>query len=176
MDNQIRRGWTPLHFACQNESPEEVHKLIAEGADINALTACGSTPLSIACQPQRSTECTRVLLAVGADVNIPGPEGLTLLHTECSYGMSSKYIEWLLDAGADVNAQTNTGWTPLHIACLSNDEAMVTLLLESGADASIINNHGKLPSDLTVIQQIKYLLNNFGLNGGCSTKAAMDWE
>ncbi|HVW87156.1 MAG TPA: ankyrin repeat domain-containing protein, partial [Bryobacteraceae bacterium] len=43
-------------------------------------------------------------------------------------------VETLLAAGADVNDPNDRGWTPLHQAAYSNQGAVATTLIESGAD------------------------------------------
>ncbi|KAJ5669013.1 Ankyrin repeat-containing protein [Penicillium macrosclerotiorum] len=49
----------------------------------------------------------------------------------------------LIDAGANVNAQGLRGNTSLHISASKNLSSVVELLLENGADPSILNDEGK---------------------------------
>ncbi len=58
-----------------------------------------------------------------------------------------------LDKGADVNLQTYysdyaNGWTPLHYAASMGQVAILKLLLERGADASIKSSAGLTPSQI----------------------------
>jgi hypothetical protein len=48
----------------------------------------------------------------------------------------------LIDANADVNARDRFGSTPLMMACRHNKEPAVLLLLEKGADVTIVNAYG----------------------------------
>jgi ankyrin repeat protein len=68
------------------------------------------------------------------------------------------------------------GCTPLHYACHNDHAQAAQLLLEAGADPSIANYNGHLPQDVTKDKEIKDLIENFGLKGGSSTKAAKDHE
>jgi ankyrin repeat protein len=111
------------------------------------------------------------LIAAGADVNIRYRHGNTPLHF-ASWSSSTKTCELLIAAGADVNAQNDNGKTPLHSACWRDNLHVVELLLNAGADFLIEDTGGNLPISLTSSDEIKNLIKNFGLGGGCSTKEA----
>ena len=51
----------------------------------------------------------------------------------------------LIDAKANVEASRKGGFSPLYIACQCGSEAVVDLLLESGADANHANEAGLSP-------------------------------
>ena len=55
--------------------------------------------------------------------------------------------EFLLKNGANVNEPQKDGSTPLHGAAFYNQDLIVQLLLEYGANTSIRNRFGDLPSD-----------------------------
>ena len=59
-----------------------------------------------------------------------------------------RFPKKLLVNGADVNARNEQGGTALLIAILNKQRAMVSLLLEHGADASIASNKGLTPLKL----------------------------
>jgi ankyrin repeat protein len=44
--------------------------------------------------------------------------------------------------GADINLQERDGWTPLMAACVRGHEAVVRLLLERGANATLRHVNG----------------------------------
>lgn len=56
--------------------------------------------------------------------------------------------ELLLRAGADVSAVCERGNTPLHHAIQLAEFALARLLLANGADPTIRNAEGKLPTEL----------------------------
>ena len=70
----------------------------------------------------------------------------TPLHTVCTWG-DEKSARALIVAGADVNARGDKGATPLFNAVMGKSMAVLTLLLESGADAAMVNDWGDTPGD-----------------------------
>ena len=93
-----------------------------------------------------------------ANVNVPDAQSqATPLHAAC-VSDSLEVIQVLLDHKADPNAKTINQRTPLHFACSKNGENcedIVWLLLSSGADPEIIDNHGKKPIHLTHSKEVK---------------------
>ena len=51
-----------------------------------------------------------------------------------------KWLEALISRGADVNKGTSDGWTPLMAAAMKADHQIASLLINSGADARLIND------------------------------------
>jgi len=117
-----------LHLAAEAGDTEACKALIAAGADVNAQTHNGSTPLHWA----KNAEVCEVLIAYGADVNAQTHNGNTPLHLAAYTGRLS-VCEPLIAAGADVNAQDCEGATPLHSA--KNAEVCETLIAH-GASAT----------------------------------------
>jgi ankyrin repeat protein len=144
--------------------------LITASADVNALDKYGDPLLYIACLGEY-IGTINALIAAGADVNAQNDTGRAPLHAAC-IGDSIDTVKALIAAGANVNVQHNARWTPLHVACNWGNAQIVELLLEAGADPSIRNHADHLPQDLTDNEEIKDLLENFGLRGGRATKAA----
>ena len=54
-------------------------------------------------------------------------------------------VRLLIGAKANVEASRKGGFSPLYIACQCGSEAVVDLLLESGADANHANEAGLSP-------------------------------
>jgi ankyrin repeat protein len=48
----------------------------------------------------------------------------------------------LLDNGADIEGQDNGGRTALHLAAMNGNDEIVKLLLEKGADPTVLNEFG----------------------------------
>ena len=61
-------GWSAIHYAATGPEPQSVTRLLERGADVNAKSPNGSTPLMMAAQygPEDSV---KILLARGADVS-----------------------------------------------------------------------------------------------------------
>jgi ankyrin repeat protein len=58
-----------LIVATRKSKVEDVKTLLAKGADVNAKTEYGATPLFFACD-RGNVEIVKILLDAGADVNI----------------------------------------------------------------------------------------------------------
>jgi ankyrin repeat protein len=64
-----RKGWTPLHYACSGPDNGVAAFLIAEGAELNARSENGTTPLMMAAR-YGSEDAVRMLLERGADATL----------------------------------------------------------------------------------------------------------
>ena len=116
---------TPLHYASTKEI---VELLIAKGADVNAKSSDGSTPLHDAAYYGR-TIIAELLIAKGADVNAKDEVGLTPLHRA---NLTKEIAELLIAEGADVNAKEKYGETPLNWAILLGQTETADLLRKHG--------------------------------------------
>jgi hypothetical protein len=158
-------GLTPLLYAARENCHACVEVLLKSGADINLPDPDGVSPLLVAIMNANWDLADR-LIAAGADVNQWDIYGETPLfnainlHTRRDGGRASidpmnkttglAIVKTLLERGANPNVQlffkpanlngtTNTrGATPLIRAANNGDVEVVKLLLEHGADASIM--------------------------------------
>ena len=129
---------TPLHDAAKNGNVDEVNRLIAAGADVNAKEdEFGATPLHFASRDY----ITEALLAAGADVNAKDNNGHTPLHL-ASFNSLNDIAAVLLIADAEVNARNNSGWTPLHWAGSAD---MASRLIIAGANVNAKNSNEQTP-------------------------------
>ena len=157
-------GLSPLLYAARENCMACVDVLLKHNADINLPDPDGVSPLLVAIL-NANWDLAKQLIDAGADVNqwdIFGEAPLFLAlnsRTKLDGGRASidpinktngtAIVRMLLDKGANPNQQlffqpanlsgtTNTrGATPLIRAANNNDLAMVKLLLEKGADATI---------------------------------------
>jgi ankyrin repeat protein len=69
-----RPGWSPLHYAASGGHLEVIRWLFQQKADLNALSANGTTPLMIAARERREAAAD-LLVALGADPTLHNAAG-----------------------------------------------------------------------------------------------------
>ncbi len=131
-------GWTTLASAqhdligaVRSGESERVEALVAQGANVNASSADGTTPLHWAAGLD-DRAIARVLLAAGAMPDAANRYGMTPLHLAVE-NASLDLARWLLDAGADPNHTLPEGETVLMTAARTGDPEVLELLLDRGA-------------------------------------------
>ncbi|XP_063807524.1 ankyrin repeat domain-containing protein 49 [Pseudophryne corroboree] len=87
--------YTPLHRASYNGHLGVVRELIAQGADVHAVTIDGWCPLHSACK-WNNTSVASFLLQHGADINAQTKGLLTPLHLAAANRGSQQILELLL--------------------------------------------------------------------------------
>ncbi|MCV2348276.1 ankyrin repeat domain-containing protein [Paucibacter sp. Y2R2-4] len=70
-----REGWTPLHYACSGPDNGVAAWLLSQGANINARSPNGSTPLMLAAG-YGAIDLPALLLKAGADGSLRNQQGL----------------------------------------------------------------------------------------------------
>jgi ankyrin repeat protein len=123
-----KKGFTPLHVACQNGHEEIVKILVDKVDNVNQANKNGFTPLIVACQDGHE-KVVKILIDKGADVNQANENGATPLYIACQEG-HEEIVKILIDKGADVNQANENGATPLYIACQEGHEEIVKLLID----------------------------------------------
>ena len=87
-------------------------------------------------------------------VNITTSDGRTALHVACDCRGSLGLLTYLLDHGANINQGTTCvdddddeaqQMTPLLLACSRGHTRVMDLLLERGADPTLVDGHGTTP-------------------------------
>jgi hypothetical protein len=150
VNDRDKGGYTPLIVAvCYIKSlPLTVWLLDEKGADVNATSLCGYTPLHMA----PSLDILAALLNRGADPTLLNRFGRTPLMSQALYGRIDIVTRLLQDprVRATVNVQHRYGTTALHLACDNDDYETVTisilsLLLQAGADPALTREDGETP-------------------------------
>ncbi|XP_008210182.1 putative ankyrin repeat protein RF_0381 [Nasonia vitripennis] len=110
----------PLHSAVMMGKYESVKLYLDHGADVNAQSLRGKTPLHLALEPTRlKLPIIETLLKRGANTALKtGSGGWTALHYACSY-IQREVVKLFLAVGADVLVENDYGQTPL--ACIPHE-------------------------------------------------------
>ncbi|HYY43993.1 MAG TPA: ankyrin repeat domain-containing protein [Actinomycetota bacterium] len=107
----------------------------------------------------RQAGAARLLIDSGADLNALSSgaiAGVPPLGT-AAFVRSVTLAGLLLDAGANVNQRGEGGFTALHTAAANDDEDLVRLLLERGADPGIASDQGARPADIVSDERLRSL-------------------
>ncbi len=143
------RQWEQKVQTWENGYDEICRMLIAHGADVNACSRQGVTPLIAACAV-RSFATVKMLIAAGADVtaetcNVPGELSLARI-TALSGAVrqrNSAMVQLLLDHGAEVSVYQEGDETPLGEAADEGDVQIVQILLNHGARVNDYDDLGR---------------------------------
>lgn len=147
-----------LHAVAQSGSPTNIQRLLALGADIEAVDTIHRTPLHVAVYHQ-NVAAVQCILRSGAQVNVgcresvPGARRafgrncVTALHLAAALG-NTEIATMLLRAGArretraDEELDANTGDTALHFATRNNQVSVIKILVAAGADINVDAQYG----------------------------------
>jgi len=116
----------------------KVRLLVDKGANVNAKSKQGRTPLIIAASHNGAEAILRLLIAKRADPKMTDASGNTALIAAAQANDVAS-IKLLLDKGADVNARNSSGETALMSASGNGNLAAVKLLLKAGAQVNAIS-------------------------------------
>jgi uncharacterized protein len=137
-------GQNALMWAVSQRQSAVIEELLKHGADVQAGSKTGFTPLMFAAQ-QGDEDSARILLRAGAKPNDAQPKtGLTPLMIASAMA-NAKAVDVLLDNGADPNLADSNGYTSLHRVVRDSDyginlgakDAILTIvksLLKHGAN------------------------------------------
>jgi ankyrin repeat protein len=129
-------GQTALMWAAAERHTDVVRGLLKLGANVNAMSRAGFTPLVFAVIADDGGS-TQALLTAGADPNYSLPSGGTPLIVALSYH-STAAATALLEGGARTTVRdAKSGMTPLHTAAQGGNVTIVKALLARKADPNV---------------------------------------
>ena len=162
-------GQTPLHLAVSHDHAPVTALLLEAGAEVDARTNAGHTPLHLALRGGRRAAAA-TLLAAGADPQARDSEGRLVDPASCEHWGTEAFfvfatagvVAGCLEEGADARAispqpdplvlpggrvvRARRPSTPLHMAAaLAQDPAVITALVQAGADVEARDNGDYTP-------------------------------
>ena len=78
--NELIKGRSYLHYACDYGQKEIIEYLLSKGANINLQDKYSITPL-LAAIWENHVSCVKLLLSKGANRNVKAPDGKSLLES-----------------------------------------------------------------------------------------------
>ena len=147
------KGRTLLHMcsgilkhgdvAVEDQCSSIVNELTQLGADLDARTVDGKTPLHFATENgQKETVCQ--LIKLGANVNAVDNHGRTALIISLEKSHFDISLT-LISAGTDVNMSCEDSETALHRAAKDGHSNLVQDLVKACAGTEACDNHGNTP-------------------------------
>ena len=150
-------GRTPLHLAASLGRTAATPVLIEAGAEIDARANDGHTPLHLALLGGRPVIAAR-LQEAGADPAAPDGNGGIVDPTSCEHWgtraffvfATAEVVADCVQGGADLHSgiprEGPSIPTPLHVAAVhTRDPAVITTLVQAGADVGARDNYGNFP-------------------------------
>jgi len=163
LSSKDKNNCTVLDAAVLKGSEEAVELLINKGANINNSDELGVTPLHLAVM-NNFTKIAELLIDKGAGVNttftIQWHYQLNKGNDKGKFISMDKAIELILAGKKDSFEKVEVkNYTALHIACENENEEMVKLLIDKGANCNAKDNFERTPSDVAKTEEIKKIFN-----------------
>ena len=139
--------WIKIRTPDLNHSADPILMAVAtDPSCIRIKDMYGNTPLlKLMRQGIAHNEHIHFSLENGADINAVDEDGQSAIWFTSGH---LKWLEYLLQNNADPNIRDKEGCTFLMKMCEAGDTDFVQLLLDYGADPSIMNNKGQTAKDI----------------------------
>lgn len=141
--------WTPLHCSAASGMADVVTYLLDHGANIDQGDHLGSTPLLCTCW-HGHTRVVERLIERGADPTTGDDDDSSALMHVSGEGYVDLVRCFLKNPRslATINHQNLDGQTALYEACFNGHGEVVRMLLQAGADPTLIDNQGQAATDM----------------------------
>ncbi|MEL6671602.1 MAG: ankyrin repeat domain-containing protein [Bacteroidota bacterium] len=154
LNHQNQDGYSALTYAVMRGSSEAFEMLLEAGADMKVLDKKSRNLVyhMFNGYNSRNKEALPAFLKKAQEAGLdmkPTYEGEnTLVHLAVKKGYQA-LVEEALNLGIDINQKNQEGLTPLHQAAMqAKDKEMLTLLLEKGADKTMLTDFDESAFDL----------------------------
>ena len=137
-------SFTALHYASFRGNIKIIKLLIANFAEINALSTNGLNMIHKAAQGNQPSAIIYFYKKYNMDLETTDNNQLNALHLASKCGMDNSVI-FLLSLGLDPNIKDKKGYTALHYAVKYSHLRIIKKLLQRGADRNILSNNLKSP-------------------------------
>lgn len=138
-----------IHEACATGLLQHIQMMIEHKKDVvNEISDHGFTPLGIAAHFEKE-DVVRLLLLHHANPNIASQNGYNTYPLHAALGINHDGItKMLIESGAGVNVLQYGSIAPIHLAAQHGNIDLIVILLEQGADVTLVTNAGQTASDL----------------------------
>uniref|UniRef100_A0A1Y1MJD6 Uncharacterized protein n=1 Tax=Photinus pyralis TaxID=7054 RepID=A0A1Y1MJD6_PHOPY len=141
IDQQSNTGFTPFTMALEKASTTYAKMMLAKNADVHIRKQCGSN-LHFAIS--QNVDVIGDLLDLGMDINEQDQQGNTPLLLALDSGLND-IAKLLLERGANVHIRDNAYDSCLHNTIPKCDVAILSTLIDRGADVNCRNLSGETP-------------------------------
>ncbi|XP_067661991.1 ankyrin-3-like [Haliotis asinina] len=176
------KGSNILHLACSKGRLEVVKYILSQNiVDINCRGRSKKTPAMTAAQ-YGYKEVVELLMEKGANLSLVNDKSRNILHVACSRGRL-EVVKYVLSQNiVDINSRGRSKKTPAMIAAESGYKEVVELLMEKGANMSLVSDRGSnilhLACSRGRLEVVKYVLSqnivDINSRGGSKKTSAMN--
>ena len=118
--------FTSVHYAVENGNLKMLEHLIDKGANIEARSKDGDTPL-IRAAYRGDLQIVNYLISKGADLDAQSKLGITPLITSAGFDRLN-IIKALVEAGANIEFISSRGYSAIKVAKAKNNDRIVYYL------------------------------------------------
>ncbi|XP_071115744.1 putative ankyrin repeat protein RF_0381 [Haliotis cracherodii] len=153
---------TDLLHASKEGDLSRVNSVLSDPrANINAMDKDKMTPVMFAASSGHR-EVFDLLVRKGANLSLSDVTGDNILHLACN-GENVDIVKYVLTQNiVDINSRDADEWTPVMATAYNGDKGVFDVLVEAGADLSLLNNNEEdifyLACEGGNVEIIKYLL------------------
>lgn len=138
-------GRTAVHYAIRFNKPEALKKCSEIGCDLNKKTTKGFTPLSYAAIYNQADIIRILINELHVDKNQKNTQGDSVLINAIS-NLQEEIVKMLVsEFGLNINEPCHAGLMPMHYAVLTDNESMIKLVHQLGADKESLDNTRRTP-------------------------------